>query len=450
MSTSPARRIVSAEKSHPQIPGAKPCTELETRAGIWRYDANKTAKHFRPRPGTPPESATPKGSRSIPPDIVFLSPSTDATSCASNWPDFTSPGEEATLPAEELLLPRAWGITAGPNAITIRACEGSCWRRSTAATGARRSARAPTKATDRRFSRPLGAGRHGVLRPGAISPPLSQRRVHRVSWTLEPGALPAGRLNVVFQSLAGEQASAPCEMFANGFAGCGEIAENAPHRPTGVAVGPDGSLYVSDDVRGRIYRITYPGGATAGERAQDHLRVQSATAAAGDQSVLAGANPPEGLHPDAGAATATLPVAKGATREMVALGDRIYHGEAGGAACTGCHGCGPRRGTSLGPDLTDAKWLWSDGSYAGIAKQTIREGVPQPKQYRGPMPPMGGAQLTADQVSALAAYVSSISHQRTATPDSHSALPTELAIPGQKIPGHADHPFRVMATTIPG
>ena len=59
--------------------------------------------------------------------------------------------------------------------------------------------------------------------------------------------------------------------------------------------------------------------------------------------------------------------------------------------------------------LTGNKWLWSDGSYAGIAK-TITEGVPQPKEYRSPMPPMGGAQLTADQVSALAAYVWSLSH----------------------------------------
>jgi hypothetical protein len=44
---------------------------------------------------------------------------------------------------------------------------------------------------------------------------------------------------------------------------------------------------------------------------------------------------------------------------------------------------------------------------AGIAK-TITTGVPQPKDYRSPMPPMGGAQLTPDQVSAVAAYVWSL------------------------------------------
>jgi glucose/arabinose dehydrogenase len=34
----------------------------------------------------------------------------------------------------------------------------------------------------------------------------------------------------------------------------------AIHRPVGLAVGPDGSLYVSDDRGGRIYRIVFRGG----------------------------------------------------------------------------------------------------------------------------------------------------------------------------------------------
>jgi hypothetical protein len=36
--------------------------------------------------------------------------------------------------------------------------------------------------------------------------------------------------------------------------------------------------------------------------------------------------------------------------------------------------------------------------------------VPNPKEYRSPMPPMGGAQLTSGQLGALAAYVWALSH----------------------------------------
>lgn len=34
-------------------------------------------------------------------------------------------------------------------------------------------------------------------------------------------------------------------------------AGTAKHRPTGIAAGPDGALYVTDDLGGRVYRITY-------------------------------------------------------------------------------------------------------------------------------------------------------------------------------------------------
>ncbi len=88
---------------------------------------------------------------------------------------------------------------------------------------------------------------------------------------------------------------------------------------------------------------------------------------------------------------------------MVALGERIYRGEVGRAGCTGCHG-ESGEGTPLGPALTGKEWLWSDGSYAGIAK-TITQGVPEPKRYRSPMPASGGARLSPEEIAALAAYV---------------------------------------------
>jgi glucose/arabinose dehydrogenase len=48
-------------------------------------------------------------------------------------------------------------------------------------------------------------------------------------------------------------------VFADNFAGSPEkvAAGRADHKPCGLAQGPDGSLYVSDDKAGTIYRIVY-------------------------------------------------------------------------------------------------------------------------------------------------------------------------------------------------
>jgi mono/diheme cytochrome c family protein len=75
--------------------------------------------------------------------------------------------------------------------------------------------------------------------------------------------------------------------------------------------------------------------------------------------------------------------------------------------CATCHG--PAGGGSpLGPDLTDAEWLNIDGSVEQIA-DVVRKGVPKPKKHPAPMPPMGGARLKADEISAVAQYVYSMS-----------------------------------------
>ena len=54
-----------------------------------------------------------------------------------------------------------------------------------------------------------------------------------------------------------EGLAADYSVFASGFAGSMASPEGAAHRPVGLAQGPDGALYLSDDKGGRIWRITY-------------------------------------------------------------------------------------------------------------------------------------------------------------------------------------------------
>ena len=385
-------------------PGVDPCTELETRGGVWRYDANKTNQTFSPAGRYATGIRNAEGFAFDSGGRLFVTQH-GRDQLHANWPELYKPEEEATLPAEELLLLKQGGDYGWPE----------CYYDSFA----RKLVLAPEYGGD-------GQKKVGVcankLEPAADFPahwaPNAMARYDKEqfparyrngvfiafhgSWDRAPYS--QGGYNVVFQPLAGERAAGRCEVFASGFAGADVTPGGAAHRPSGLAVGADGALYVSDDIKGTIYRITYRGGTFD----EGSVTACESTTASPGGVIGAGAKPPEGTHPNAGA-EANAKVPEGATRAMVVLGAQIYRGQVGGAACTGCHGENAE-GTPLGPPLLGKKWLWGDGSFAGITK-TINDGVAQPKEYRSAMPAKGGAQLTDEQVKAVAAYVWSLSHQ---------------------------------------
>jgi glucose/arabinose dehydrogenase/mono/diheme cytochrome c family protein len=390
-----------------QSPGAQPCTELETRGGIWRYDAKKTDQKFSPadRYATGIRNAEGFGVDQSGHRVFVTQHGRDQLH--ANWPALYKPDEEATLPAEEVMLLKQGGDYGWPE----------CYYDSFQG----KLVLAPEYGGDGGHAVGVCATKMG---PAAAFPahwapngmvfydqkqfPARYRGgvfiAFHGSWDRAPYA--QGGYNIVFQSLAANRSTDGCEVFADGFAGAVKTPEGAIYRPSGVAVGPDGSLYVAEDMKGRIYKITYTGPAGADAGNAGVTPCPSLTAPAGD-IVQANAKPPEGTNPDVSAAA--LPVPPGATQAMVALGDRIYHGQVAEATCTACHGANGT-GTPLGPDLTKNKWLWSDGSWAGVTK-SIADGVLKPKQYRSPMPAMGGSQLTPDQASAVGAYVWALSHQ---------------------------------------
>jgi glucose/arabinose dehydrogenase len=69
-------------------------------------------------------------------------------------------------------------------------------------------------------------------------------------------SVPVG-YEVVRVPFANGQPAGPAERFAGGW--LDERSGEASGRPVGLAIGPDGALYVSDDKGGFIYRIVYEG-----------------------------------------------------------------------------------------------------------------------------------------------------------------------------------------------
>ena len=92
--------------------------------------------------------------------------------------------------------------------------------------------------------------------------------------------------------------------------------------------------------------------------------------------------------------------------ELIAQGDKIYHGAGN---CYACHG-GNAEGL-VGPNLTDAEWIHSKGTLDDIVAQ-VTHGVTKEESKSGVvMPPRGGSTISDDDVKAVAAYVYSLSHK---------------------------------------
>ena len=97
------------------------------------------------------------------------------------------------------------------------------------------------------------------------------------------------------------------------------------------------------------------------------------------------------------------------TPAVIARGDSIFHGQVAAGTCAACHGPTGTGIPGMTHDLTSPKRLNGDGSY-GSMMQIVREGVTPTQGV--PMPPSGGASLTADDIQAVAAYVYCLSHPR--------------------------------------
>jgi glucose/arabinose dehydrogenase len=242
--------------------GLKPCPLLETRGGVWRFAGGKTGQtladgeHF----ATGVRNSSAMDWRSG--DALYAAwHGRDAT--AKTWPELLTQADDDAIADEMFRVTKGtdmgWPYTYWDGVKKIRLAAPDY------------GGDGKTVVTDSKYAVPVAA--FAPLRPAVLDLafytgtqfPRSYRGGAFLAMHgggADGAILPGGHggYNIVFVPMtAAGRAGAPV-VFADGFAGPTSEAKQvkaAAYRPVGVAVAPDGALFVADSNKGRIWRISY-------------------------------------------------------------------------------------------------------------------------------------------------------------------------------------------------
>lgn len=242
-------------------PGMEPCPQLERQAGIWKFSAttlNQTQQEDGQRYATGIRNAVALDWNSTTDNLYVVQHGRDQLNTL--WPDHFTAEENAEQPAEEFFLVNEGDNFGWPYAYYD-------WRKEQKMVMPEYGGDGETPAEEGQYENPIMAF------PGHWAPndlifynheQFPERYVNGAfiafhgSWNRAPE--PQEGYKVVFVPFEGETPSGDYEEFATGFPG----AENpqpgsADYRPTGLTLGPDGSLYITDSQKGKIWRVVYTG-----------------------------------------------------------------------------------------------------------------------------------------------------------------------------------------------
>ena len=241
-------------------PGKESCPELLTRAGIWKFDAN--AKHQSPSIGSRHATGL-RNSVSLTVDPsgrrLYAIPH-GRDQLGQSWPSLFTPEQNAELPAEMLVEVNAGDDFGWPYCYYDGIARG--YRLAPEYGGDGKTVGRCEVLEPPLYAFPAHWAPNSILfYTGSLFPAKYRNGIFVAfhgSWNRAP--LPQAGFNVVFLSMHDQPDQTKFEVFADGFAASNPPVSGAAHRPVGLAQGPDGALYISDDVGGRIYRITWLAG----------------------------------------------------------------------------------------------------------------------------------------------------------------------------------------------
>ena len=238
----------------PNVPGDKPCKELETRGGIWRYDANKPGQVFSPKERYATGIRNADGIAIDSTGLGLFATQHGRDELSENWPGLYKPEQGANLPAEELLRveqgadygwPECYYDDIQQKLVLAPEYGGDGGK----AVGVCADKKGPVA------SFPAHWAPNDLLLYSGEQFPTAYRGgafiAFHGSWNRAP--FPQGGYNVVFQPLPDGKASGKFVVFADGFAGGHEDPGEAAHRPSGVEAGPD-ALYLRRPARPYLAR----------------------------------------------------------------------------------------------------------------------------------------------------------------------------------------------------
>jgi glucose/arabinose dehydrogenase/mono/diheme cytochrome c family protein len=220
------------------------------------------------------------------------------------------------------------------------------------------------------------------------------------SWNRAPE--PQAGYYVVFQPFKNGKPAGDWEVFADGFSGSAAktASGRAERRPCGLAQGPDGSLYITDDIKGGIFKVSYNPStpATASTRAADAppKKYANPPAAKGGKSAAAKTAPAKAAP---GKATAKPAAAAGVPKNTLAAGKAVYMQN-----CVACHQVDGAGVQNLNPPLSKTSYvLGAKPRLIKVVLQGLSQQEIDGEKYGNAMPPFH--YLSDQEIADVLTYV---------------------------------------------